>query len=90
MMFRQQAAGNPDTDWFKFNPILYAVFSCMQVGTGKNCILYMESDHSEEDCALSKARGSTSHKQAATENKDNRQDSWGRTLNWGKGSCYTN
>ena len=53
-MFRQQAAGNLDVDWSKLNPTLYAVTFLAQSGSGRNCVLCMESDHSEEDCALAK------------------------------------
>ena len=44
----------------------------------------------EEDCTIGKARGSTSSKQATTENKDNHQVSWGHTHGKGKGSqvCF--
>ena len=59
-MFRQQAAGNPAVDWSKLNPTLYAVTFLTQSGTGKNCVLCMESDHREEDCALSKSKGASS------------------------------
>ena len=59
-MFRQQAVGNPAVDWSKLNPTLYAVTFLTQSGTGKNCVLCMESDHREEDCALSKSKGVSS------------------------------
>ena len=55
-MFRQQAAGNPEVDWSKLNPTLYAVTFLAQSGSGRNCVLCMESDHSEEDCALAKGK----------------------------------
>ena len=41
-MFHQQAAA---VDWSKLNPTLYAVTFFTQSGTGKNCVLCMESDH---------------------------------------------
>ena len=55
-MFRQQAAGNPEVDWSKLNPTLYAVTFLAQSGSGRNCVLCMESDHNEEDCALAKGK----------------------------------
>ena len=43
-MFRPQAAGNPEVDWLKSNPTLYAVTFLAQSGSGRNCVLCMESD----------------------------------------------
>ena len=56
-MFRQQAVGNPEVEWPKLNPTLYAVTFLAQSGSGRNCVLCMESDHSEDDCALAKGKG---------------------------------
>ena len=55
-MFRQQAVGNLDMDWSKLNPTLYAVTFLAQSGSGRNCVLCMESDHSKEDCALAEGK----------------------------------
>ena len=44
-MFRQQAAGNQDVDRSKLNPTLYSVTFLAQAGSGRNCVLCMESDH---------------------------------------------
>ena len=52
-MFQQQVAGNPEVDW---NPTLYAVTFLAQSGSGRKCVLYMESDYSKEDCALAKVK----------------------------------
>jgi len=54
-MFRPQAAGNPEVDWLKLNPTLYAVTFLAQSGSGRNCVLCTESDQSE-DCALAKGK----------------------------------
>ena len=48
-MFRQQAAGNLDVDWSKLNPTLYTVTFLAQSGSGRNCVLCMESDHMWSD-----------------------------------------
>ena len=52
-MFQQQVAGNPEVDW---NPTLYAVTFLAQSGSGRKCVLCMESDYSKEDCALVKVK----------------------------------
>ena len=53
-------AGRAEADWSKLNSTLYAVTFLAQQGSGKNCILCMESDHREEDCALAKVKSSSS------------------------------
>ena len=53
-MFHQQAAGNPEVDWSKLNPALYTFTFLAQSGLGRNGVLCMELDHSEEDCAKAK------------------------------------
>lgn len=55
-MFRQQAAGHLEVDWSKLNSSLYAVTFLAQAGSGKSCVLCLESDHKEDECTLAKAR----------------------------------
>lgn len=52
--FRQQTVGDAKADWSKLNQSLYAVTFVAQGERDKNksCILCLESDHSEEQCAL--------------------------------------
>ena len=55
-MFRQQAAGDSKADWSKLNNSLYAGTFMTQSGKGKSCLLCLESDHSEEECALARPK----------------------------------
>ena len=52
--FRQQVVGNQSADWSKLNQSLYAVTFVAQGEREKckNCMLCLESDHTEEQCAL--------------------------------------
>ncbi len=59
-MFRQQVAGNKEADWSKLNSSLYAVSFLAHAGGGKTCSLCMESDHGDEECALSPSKASGS------------------------------
>ena len=52
--FRQQAVGYDKADWSCINQFLFAV-TLMQQGRrdkGRCCVLCLESDHMEEQCAL--------------------------------------
>ena len=51
--FRQQVVGNAAADWSRLNASLYAVTFLAQAGRGRSCPLCMESDHMQEECALS-------------------------------------
>ena len=52
-MFRQQAASSPGLDWSQLNSSLFAVtFLAQQNGRGKTCRFCLETDHSDEECAL--------------------------------------
>ena len=52
--FQQQVAGNPDADWSSLNTSLYAVTFLAQGGRGgQSCASCMESDHTQQDCAMS-------------------------------------
>ena len=97
-LFRQQAAGNPAVDWSKLNPTLYAVTFLAQSGSGKNCILCMEADHREDECALSKGKVSPSVvKQSASRDPPRgpgevshrfpRAKGRGACFSWNQGEC---
>ena len=66
--FRQQAVGDDKADWSRLNQSLYAVTFIAQGERekGRCCILCLESDHAEEQCALytPPLRHSTSRKQS--------------------------
>ena len=52
-MFRQQAGLSPGLDWSQLNSSLFAVtFLAQQNGRGKTCRFCLETDHSDEECAL--------------------------------------
>lgn len=51
--FRQQVAGNPEADWATLNTSLYAVtFLAQGSKGGQSCMSCMESDHSQNECAM--------------------------------------
>ena len=52
--FRQQAVGDDAADWSRLNQSLYAVTFVTQGNRerGRSCMLCLESDHGEEQCAL--------------------------------------
>ena len=52
--FRQQAVGDDKADWSRLNQSLYAVTFIAQGERtkGRCCVLCLESDHAEEQCAL--------------------------------------
>lgn len=52
--FRQQVVGNKHADWSRLNQSLYAITFIAQGERhrGRSCIICLESDHVEEQCAL--------------------------------------
>ena len=51
--FRQQVAGNPEADWATLNTSLYAVtFLAQGSKGGQSCMSCMESDDSQNECAM--------------------------------------
>ena len=52
--FRQQVVGDDAADWSKLNQSLYAVTFIAQGDRerGRSCVICLESDHAEEQCAL--------------------------------------
>ena len=52
--FRQQVVGDESADWSRLNQSLYAVTFMAQASRdhGRSCGVCLESDHSEEQCAL--------------------------------------
>ena len=52
--FRQQVVGDDSVDWSKLNQSLYTVTFIAQgdCKRGRNCAICLESDHTEEQCAL--------------------------------------
>ena len=60
--FRQQMAGEWRGDeWGRLNPYLFSsTFLAFGGSHRPNCSLCLESDHQEEECALSKAKGAAS------------------------------
>ena len=91
-MFRQQVVGHPDADWSKLNSTLYAVTFLAESGGGKNCPLCMETDHKEDDCALSLAKPSSSHRGSSDgaskrERGDARKITRGACFLWNQGEC---
>ena len=58
--FRQQVVGNEAADWSRLNQSLYAVTFITQGDRDRtrSCVVCLESDHTEEQCALYSLRGS--------------------------------
>ena len=55
--FRQQVVGDPTADWSRLNTPLYAVtFMAQGAKGGQNCTTCMETDHTQDDCAVSSLR----------------------------------
>ena len=52
--FRQQVVGDEKADWSKLNQPLYAMTFMAQGerDKGKSCVICLESDHTDEQCAL--------------------------------------
>ena len=52
--FRQQVVGDEKADWSKLNQSLYAMTFMAQGerDKGKSCVICLESDHTDEQCAL--------------------------------------
>lgn len=52
--FRQQVVGDESADWSRLNQSLYAVTFITQADKdkGRSCVLCLEGDHTEEQCAL--------------------------------------
>ena len=55
-MFRQQVVGDQQVDWSKLNSSMYAVTFLAQSNRGKSCTVCLETDHSEEECALARPK----------------------------------
>ena len=55
--FRQQVAEDPTADWSRLNTALYAVtFMAQGAKGGQNCTTCMETDYTQDDCAVSSLR----------------------------------
>jgi len=86
-MFHQQAVGNPDLDWSKLNLTLYSVTFLAQAGSGKNCVLCMELDHHEKECALAKAKVGSPIANNSSSSRDVQQSTAEVTGRFGRGKA---
>ena len=93
--FRQQVVGDDKADWSCLNQSLYAVTFVAQGerGKGRCCGICLESDHTEEQCALyTPPHKPTSGRRAATErgsSSDGHEPaSFGRERGAGRMACF--
>ena len=91
--FRQQAVGDDKLDWSCINQSLYAVTFIAQGdrGKGRCCVLCLESDHVEEQCALynPSAKPASYKKPLEKAPSDGRDPSQGRGKGGGRSmACF--
>lgn len=87
--FRQQVVGDESADWSRLNPSLYAVTFITQGDRdkSKSCSVCLESDHTEEQCALYSppTKSLVSYRQAAGDRGPG-ESRGAQALSRGKGS----
>lgn len=89
--FRQQVVGDDSADWSKLNQSLYAVTFIAQGDRekGRSCVICLESDHAEEQCALysSTARSTAGRREKSS--AETKESASGRGKQLSKMACFS-
>ena len=88
--FRQQAVGDDKADWSRINQSLYAVTFIAQGerDKGRCCVLCLESDHVEEQCALYTPPPRQASYKKVTEKSSSEGRDTGRGRGGGRMACF--
>ena len=88
--FPQQAVGDDKADWSRINQSLYAVTFIAQGerDKGRCCVLCLESDHVEEQCALYTPPPRQASYKKATEKSSSEGRDTGRGRGGGRMACF--